>query len=103
MGGGDGLGNVTPAAEFNIWFDPEAAARTFDSRPRHHDGRPQRDARRDAHDADVDVIREHRRRSARWPRTMLDYYLDWQDKLYGSAAWRCTTRWPSRRCCGPSC
>jgi len=31
MGGADGQGNVTPAAEFNIWFDPESAARTFDS------------------------------------------------------------------------
>lgn len=32
MGGGalGVLGNVTPAAEFNIWFDPDAAARVFD-------------------------------------------------------------------------
>jgi pyrimidine-specific ribonucleoside hydrolase len=29
MGGSIGLGNVTPAAEFNIWADPEAAARVF--------------------------------------------------------------------------
>ena len=28
-GGGNGLGNVTPSAEFNIWYDPEAAARVF--------------------------------------------------------------------------
>jgi len=29
MGGGHALGNVTPSAEFNIWGDPEAAARVF--------------------------------------------------------------------------
>jgi inosine-uridine nucleoside N-ribohydrolase len=31
MGGSIGLGNVTPAAEFNIWADPEAAACVFAS------------------------------------------------------------------------
>jgi inosine-uridine nucleoside N-ribohydrolase len=29
MGGGHHTGNVTPAAEFNIWADPEAAASVF--------------------------------------------------------------------------
>ncbi len=31
MGGSIAEGNVTPAAEFNIWADPEAAARVFES------------------------------------------------------------------------
>ncbi len=82
MGGGEGLGNVTPAAEFNIWFDPESAARTFDS------GLDVTmvglNATRAAmlYDPDVDVIRSAGPIGA-VAAAMLDHYLDWQAKLYG--------------------
>ena len=94
MGGADGPGNVTPAAEFNIWFDPESAARAFNS------GLDITmvglNATRAAMigDSEVDMIRSTGRIGA-VAAAMLDHYLDWQVKLYraprrGSA--RCSGR-----------
>jgi inosine-uridine nucleoside N-ribohydrolase len=82
MGGSDGGGNVTPAAEFNIWFDPESAARAFGS------GLDLTmvglNVTRAAMigDPEVDQIRSTGRIGA-VAAAMLDHYLDWQVKLYG--------------------
>jgi pyrimidine-specific ribonucleoside hydrolase len=82
MGGSDGHGNVTPAAEFNVWFDPEAAARAFDS------GLDMTmvglNVTRAAmvYDAEVDRIRSAGPIGA-VAAAMLDHYLEWQEKLYG--------------------
>jgi inosine-uridine nucleoside N-ribohydrolase len=81
MGGSDGTGNITPAAEFNVWFDPESAARCFDS------GLDLTmvglNATRTAMigDPEVDRIRRLGRIGA-VVAAMLDHYLEWQNKLY---------------------
>jgi inosine-uridine nucleoside N-ribohydrolase len=82
MGGSDGHGNVTPAAEFNVWFDPEAAARAFDSGLDITMVGLNVTRAAMVYDADVDRIRSAGPIGA-VAAAMLDHYLEWQAKLYG--------------------
>jgi len=82
MGGGEGTGNVTPAAEFNIWFDPESAARAFDSGLDITMVGLNVTRASMLFDADVDRIRSAGHIGA-VAAAMLDHYLDWQERLYG--------------------
>jgi pyrimidine-specific ribonucleoside hydrolase len=82
MGGGEGTGNVTPAAEFNIWFDPESAARAFDSGLDITMVGLNVTRASMLFDPDVDRIRSAGHIGA-VAAAMLDHYLDWQERLYG--------------------
>jgi pyrimidine-specific ribonucleoside hydrolase len=82
MGGGEGTGNVTPAAEFNIWFDPESAARAFDSGLDITLVGLNVTRASMLFDPDVDRIRGTGHIGA-VAAAMLDHYLDWQERLYG--------------------
>ncbi|MDX6599869.1 MAG: hypothetical protein QOE87_3756 [Gaiellales bacterium] len=82
MGGSDGHGNVTPAAEFNVWFDPEAAARAFDSGLDITMVGLNVTRAAMVYDADVERIRSAGPIGA-VAAAMLDHYLEWQAKLYG--------------------
>ena len=82
MGGGEGMGNVTPAAEFNIWFDPEGAARAFDSGLEITMVGLNVTRAAMLFDPDADRIRSSGRIGA-VVAAMLDYYMEWQLKLYG--------------------
>lgn len=83
MGGSTTLGNVTPAAEFNIYADPEAAAVVFDS------GIPIRMVgynvtRQTGFDrGDVDRLRESGRRVAGPIGDLMSFYLGKQESVFG--------------------
>ena len=95
MGGSIGLGNVTPAAEFNIWADPEAAARVFESGL-------------DVTMIGLDVTHqalmtsadaERLRRTGRTGTLVAElwaFYNRFHPRRTGSTARRSTTPWPSR-------
>ena len=82
MGGSDGHGNVTPAAEFNIWFDPEAAARAFDSGLDITMVGLNVTRAATLRDDDVDRIRTAGPIGA-LAATMLRFYLDWHGRTFG--------------------
>ncbi len=83
MGGSTTLGNITPAAEFNVYCDPEAAAIVFAC------GAPIRMmgynvTRTTGFDrADIERMRASGRRVASTIADLMAFYLDRQERVYG--------------------
>ena len=82
MGGSDGHGNKTPAAEFNIWFDPEGAERAFDSGLDITMVGLNVTRAAALFDDDLENIRSAGPIGA-VAAAMLDFYIDWHGRHYG--------------------
>ena len=94
MGGSLTFGNVTPAAEFNIWCRPGGRARRLHQRHPDQDDRPERDeaGARDPRSARADPRDGQRRRPPTSP-TCSTSTPTAKASTPGWTAARCTTRW----------
>lgn len=102
MGGAMALGNWTPAAEFNIYVDPEAAEIVFQS------GIPVVMAGLDVthkaqiHAADIERFRAIGNPISTIVAELLDFFMEYHKDENGDlSAHRCTTRAPSPGCSSP--
>ncbi len=83
MGGSSTVGNVTPVAEFNIYADPEAAARVFNSGAQIRMCGLNVTHQFVANDETLSLIEQLDTSLSRFAHTMLNFLLDRLDELVG--------------------